>query len=302
MQSLLVIHIAISFVISLIVTIILKKKFETNTLLLFIALLFFNVVLPIIAHVISLFFLPVLVFAKKKVYIHNVQTFDKNEFFKRPYPKIDRIFGEGAIVSLIKDKDNYSPNKMKSLAFMSQNSTKQNNELIRELLSDNDNEIRLYSFSLLNDKEKELTTVISKMLSKLKETKNTKNKASIYAEISSLYWEFIHFGLVTPESEAEIINNVEKYAQKSLELQPNNGKLILLLAKVNFKREKYKSSYQFFKQTLKLGINKSVVNPYLAELDFENREFDRVKKLLNEISPLETSFLTNPLYLQWKSA
>jgi hypothetical protein len=301
MQNLLVTHIAISFAISLIVTIILKKKFETNTLLLFIALFIFNILLPILAHVISLFFLPVLALAKKKVYIHNVQTFDKNEFFKRPYPKINRIFGEGAIVSLTKDKDNYSPNKMKSLAFMSQNSTKQNNELIRELLSDNDNEIRLYSFAILNDKEKELNAVISKMLSKLKETKDDKNKASIYAEISSLYWEFIHFGLVTSESEIEIIKNVEKYAQKSLEIQPNNGKLILLLAKVNFKRRKYKSSYQFFKQALRLGINKSIVNPYLAELDFENREFGRVKKLLNEISPLETSFLTNPLYLQWKS-
>lgn len=299
-----IMHIVISVIIALIAALLITKRVQESTLSIFVSLLAFNLMLPFIAYIVTLLLAPVISFVKNKTYIHDVQTFNKEEFLKSPYPQVERLFGEGAVVSLATDKDNHSSNKMRGVAFMAQNPTKENNKLIRGLLSDQDNEVRLYSFSLLNSKEEELNKRISQLLSDYEKCTQESQKSIIDTKLAFLYWQFIYSGLIEVENEYLMIEKVQHHVNKALQSKDVKERelLLSLLAKTHFKKHEYKKSSALFYEAVQEGLKKNTILPYLAEIAFIGRDFEEVKALMQEPAPEENLFLTNPLYVQWRKS
>ena len=304
MSKYLITHLILSFIIAFIATLLFKTKAQESPFGIFFSLLVFNLLLPFVAYIVSLLLALVVAFSKKRTYLHDVKTFNKEEFLKSPYPQVQRLFGEGAVVSLATDKDNHSPNKMKGLVFMAQNPTKQNNVLIRGLLSDQNNEVRLYSFSLLSAKEEELNKRISQHLSELEKSTQEYEKSNIHTKIAFLYWQFIHLGLIERENEHIMIEKVQYYAKQALSFngQEEQASLLALLAKTHFTMKEYKEATALFYESIQAGLQKSTIIPYLTEIAFENRDFESVKALMKESTPQDKLFFTNPLYTQWSKS
>ncbi len=300
-QELLILHLIVSLLSALLATQLFKIRYKGSIKTLFIFLLGFTLLLPILGCIVVLTFSILYAFVKKKSFLTQVKHFNKKEFYNNPYPQVKRIFGEGAIVDLASNQMNHSPNKMKGLVFMAENPSKKNFSLIKGLLSDPDNEIRLYSFSLLNTLETELNDKITKTLSRYEKENNPEQKAILATELASLYWEFIHYGLSDAESTKFILSKVETYAKLALAVK-KEFTTYTILAKVAFSKNNYKKAEKLFKKALTMGASHTVVAPYLAEVAYKQGDYYEVKQQLSQISPLELTSMTAPLYRQWVKA
>jgi hypothetical protein len=298
-EELFILHFMISITIATATTTLLKNRYNTHLLWLFILLFSINLVIPILGYLFTLTLTTILIVVKKRHYLHSVETFNHEEFLKNSFPQVRRIFGEGAISSLATDTQNHSPNKMKGLVFMANHPSKKNFSLIKGLLSDANNEIRLYSFSVLANAEGELNDKISHALQIFNSTIDSYKKAKLASELAFYYWEFIHYGLSDKETNKFIMEKVTYYANFALKHHFESGELYTLLGKNAFLQKAYVDASTYFHKALKLGIKKSTIAPYLAEISYNNRKFKEVTTLLREINPLETSTLTAPLLAQW---
>jgi tetratricopeptide (TPR) repeat protein len=240
-----------------------------------------------------------LVIVKKQNYLHNVQSINQKEFLQNHFPKVHRIFGEGAITSLSTDTSNHSPNKMKGLVFISNQPVKYNFSLIKTLLSDPDNEIRLYSFSILSQAESKLNDKITQTLKELENTKNLYIRSELMETLACYHWEFIHYGLSDTETEKMILDKVIYYANLALEQQPKNARIHFLLGKVLFYQKSYVYASRYFQKALDYGIPKACYAPYLAEIAYNHKEFKNIKNLFSKMNPLETSTLIASVHKQW---
>ena len=293
------IHIALSAIIAIISSLILKDRFKVNIFLFFISIFTINFCLPFIGYIATLLLSPVIAYTPKKRYLHQIKHFNKDEFFSNPYPKVKRVFGEGAVVSLVTDPNNHSPNKMKALVFMAQHPNIQTHKLIKELLSDRDNEIRLYSFSILNSKEQQLNNQINHLSQLINESKNEEEKSSLSLDIAQNYWEFIYQGLTEEENIPIIVDRIEYFAKESLKSNKNKATAQLLLAKSYFTIKNYTKALNYFNESLKSGIPKIKILPYLAEIAYEKRDFIEVKKLMQELKTKETHPTIEPIKSIW---
>ena len=67
MSKYLITHLILSFLIAFIATLLLKTKVQESPLGIFFSLLFFNLLLPFVAYIVSLFLAPVLAFSKREL-------------------------------------------------------------------------------------------------------------------------------------------------------------------------------------------------------------------------------------------
>ena len=293
--ELIYLHIFISITIALLSTVILKKRYKNNFFYIFFAILVFNLALPIISYILSLFISILLVNIKEKKYLHLVQKFNKKEFLNSRFPIVKRIFGEGTAIRISEDNKSNSKQKMKSLVFMSTHPDKKNFPIIKKLLCDNDDEVRLFSFSLINNAENELNEKIIQIQKEFNYTKDTK----IAASLAQLYWDYIYYGFSNLENESLNIKKIKKFINIALEDVDKKAEMLTLLGKVYFYEKDYENALKTFQQALNFGVKKSNLTLYLAEIAYEKKAYVQVKSLLNEMNLLETSLFTAPIYQQW---
>ncbi len=302
MLTYLIIHLILSIMIALIATLILKERFKEHFLILFFSLFIFNLLLPIVAYIATIVLSPLLAYSPKKQYLHQVKHFNKEEFFSNPYPKIQRLFGESAVVSLATDPNNHSPNKMKGLVFMAKHPNRQTHMLTRGLLSDRDNEIRLYSFSLLSAKEQQLNERITQLIAELEKTADKSEQSRLKGALAENYWEFVYQGLTEAENIPIMIEKVEHFAKEALLGSQDKAPLFLLLAKSFFTHRDYTQALHYFQAALQAGIPRVRVLPYLAEIAFEKRAFKEVRHLMQELQTNEIPSRIAPLQSLWSVA
>lgn len=292
-------HIFISFIISIFATLVLKNRYNTQTYKLFLILLSFNISLPIISYIITIFISTVLAYTKDKKHLKKIQKFNIEEFLNNKFPIVNRVFGEATVANISNNNHNNSAQKMKSLVFLSNNPDKKNFPIIKKLLSDKDNEIRLFSFSLLNSFENELSSKITSKLEEFKNEKNEKKRSIIAGELANLNWDFIYYGFSNLETEELLIKNTEHFLDIALKNEEEKGIQNLLLGKVQLYKKDYDKASKSLKLAVFYGVKKSIANFYLAEIAYEKKAYLEVKSLLKEIKTIETSIATAPIHKQW---
>ncbi len=293
-------HIFISFIISIASTYLLKNRYYNQKVYsIFLILFSFNIFLPVISNLITIFISIVLVNTKNKKHLQHVKKFNKGEFLNNNFPIVNRVFGEATVAKISTNTHINSNQKMKSLIFLSNNPDKKSFPIIKNLFSDKDNEIRLFSFSLLNSSENELNEKITFAIKEFNCEEDEKKRSKLAGELAHLYWDFIYYGFSNLETEGLIIKNTEYYLNIALNNEEKECEQNLLFGKVLLYKKDYESAVKSFKLAIKNGIKKSVVNFYLAEIAYEKRAYLEVKSLLKEIKSIDTSLTTAPIHKQW---
>ncbi len=292
-------HILISLIIALISTFLLKNRYTKPVYTIFLLIFSFNILLPVISNIITIFISIILANTKDKKYLHNVQKFNKQEFLNNNFKVVNRIFGEAAVTKLSTNTHNNTKQKMKSLVFLSNNPDKKNFPIIKKLLRDRDNEVRLFSFSLLNSSENELNEKITSALKEFNSTKNEQKKSKVAGELAHLHWDFIYYGFASSETEDLVIKNTENFSNIALKNEIAKGETNLLLGKVQLYKKDYDNAMKSFKLAIFYGIKKSIINFYLAEIAYEKKDYLETKLLLKEIKIEETSLTTAPIHKKW---
>ncbi|MEJ5172890.1 MAG: hypothetical protein WHT47_04185 [Hydrogenothermaceae bacterium] len=205
----------------------------------------------------------------------------------------NRKFGEGALISIGKSEN--IPKELKERAILSISEIKNpvGMAIIKENLSSNFDEVRLYAFSVISKVEKEFNKKIHLIREKLKD-ENLKNeeKTSLYYELASVYYDLVYFNIVDEEFKNFMIEESFYYAKKSLDIQ-ETPEAILLTARIYMRKEMLEKAYEEFIKVFKFkDVSPLKYVPYLAEIYYKFGFYKEVENLFRSFP--ELAVITNP--------
>jgi tetratricopeptide (TPR) repeat protein len=195
--------------------------------------------------------------------------------------EVKREFGEGGLLTFI-NNDNFEANhRLKAFLIISELKTPQNIQLLKKGLMDKNDEVRLLSFSILNNLENNLNDKLHYFKELLEKEKDIQyNK-----KIAKLYWEFIYFNLVDNDFKAFFLQEIHSNLKKVLDKFPNDNEALLLLGKLYMSQKNYEKAFEVFSKIEQTQESA----PFLIELYFYKKDYKKVKEII--ISHPEIKFM-----------
>jgi len=249
----------------------LPKKYKQNSpkffLLIFIFL--FTFFIPFLSYIaFFIFFILLKKMKSKNISMNYLET--EKLFFIDEIPKIQRFFGEGGVITYIYNK-NLNPNmRLKAFLIISDIISPQTIKFLKLGLSDTLDEIRLFSFSIINRLEKKIQNEIF-LISK--ELDNNKNNIDMRLKLAKLKWELIYLNLVDEIFQNIIIEEILSLI-KNIDLKEAK----LLLIKVYLLKKDYKKVEEIL-NTLEESIE---TVPYLLEINFYKKNYEMIVDLIKK--------------------
>lgn len=295
------IHATISLFASIIASQFLIHKFQTKRLRYILFFWVFNIALPIVGYLMTAWIVYYLLNLKHEKQLKNVRSINMIDF-ENEFPEIHRVFGEAAMDKLLGSEGtaNNSSLKMRALVSLAENASRSDVSLIKDRLSDKNDEVRLYSFAVIDNLEKGINGQIHEKMKLFENADNSKSKSKSAEELAYLYWDLIYFELADSDLKKFITQEVKKYALIALEYNPNNEKVNVLLGKTYLAQNDVDKAQECFSKAIEDGVNMDYIVPYLAEIFFIKKDYVKVKELLNNTKGLHANALLHPIVSQWE--
>ncbi len=273
------------FLLSLIVSILLKKKINIEQnfyyiLTVFFLIGFFGLILGYIFLLVTIFILE----QKEKSPVKIFEKFTINEIYNEDFKFNGRKFGESSI-NIIKSTKNSSKDfSEKIFLYIQENLDPNIITIVKENISSNIDEIRLMAVSLISKIEKDLNEKIYMLNEKIKEEDlSDENKAEIYADLGHIYWEFIVFKIADEEMKNFFIEKAIFYINESLKIKESFSAYFLLGRIYLYVKDYTKAKEYLIKAYSSNNKRKNKVAPYLAECYFYEKKYDIVKKIFSDL-------------------
>ncbi|MDX1635066.1 MAG: HEAT repeat domain-containing protein [Marinobacter sp.] len=151
-------------------------------------------------------------------------------------------------------------------------------DILREALKDPADDVRLLAYSMLEQKEKTLTQRAS-LVQQALEQGSDKETLSLRRRLAQVWWEMAYLGLAQGGLRTYYLNNAATALTDIIRQRPHHGDW-RLLGRVELARDNLEAAEQAFQQAQANGSPPEVILPYLAELAFLRRDFDRVRECL----------------------
>jgi len=293
-------HFFISAVISYVSSLYLKKRYKDNFKSLFLLILSFNVVVPFIGYAFTFWMSYYLMKIKYAKTLKNAKSLNMQEL-DNEFPTVKRMFGEGSMVELMKDETAPKFKRMKALSTMAEDMNRRNISLIKQSLSDKDDEIRLFSFSLIDNMEQDINTKIHEASLNFEKAENTDDKVKYAKELAYLYWDMVYFDLLDDTLKNFFINESLKYAKIVFKEDLSDSSMNILLGKIYILRDEYEEASTQFIMAIESGADNEYVVPYLAEIYFERGNYKSIRSMLNLVKSLGINSTMYPVVAQWSS-
>jgi len=312
---------------------------KNNQIAIFLFTITLNIALPFIGYFVTvwLFWYMLNVTYDKKVLDTNILNLDE---FKSSFLKVERTFGEGSMINLIGNAYIPKSKKIRALSMLATNTSPLSLSIVKQTLTSDDDEIRMFGYAILNKTEKALNEKINlnldiiRLKSMKEENKDHKKIALAAKELAFLYWEMV-YNEVSHESLktnflnssilyiimakdyylaniSDITENIDKLEEDDpqLKIEKNNleetylicSNLFTLMGKVYLKKQKYDKAKENFTMAEELLFeNSTAILPYLAEVYFITKKYSITKSILNYSKELKLNTKLYSIIKQWEN-
>ncbi|MGB9731587.1 MAG: tetratricopeptide repeat protein [Calditerrivibrio sp.] len=199
------------------------------------------------------------------------------------FPKIKRVFGESAVRSTIGLK-NY---KIKLLSIISTIKTKETLSVVQNGIGDENDEIRLTSFSIINKFTSKINNIIKNKIEDFEKATDNNLKSQLAKDIAIGYWDLVYYGLSDKELEKYVYSMIEHYTNISISLNPADPEIIFIKGKLSLFQNNLNDAEKYLNMALQNGYQEEKIYPYLAELYFYKRDYLRTKEIINKIALMQ---------------
>jgi tetratricopeptide (TPR) repeat protein len=295
-----VLHLLIASVFSWAAAHLLRRRYQDAQRKLFLFFLFFNISLPAIGYLFTLLLSYYLLHVRHAPVLINTKMLNMEEL-DQDFPQVKRSFGEGSMVELMSNELASQGLRMKALSAMAENMTQKNIGMIKHSLSDRDDELRLYSFSLISSMEHGLNNKIHEASLRYKNAEDEKDRADAAKELALLYWEMVYFDLSDEVLKNYLMNEALKYAKIAIAARTHDNSINVLLGKIYLAKEEFDNATTEFVIAIESGVDFEYIIPYLAELYFQRGNYTSIRSMLSLVESLKMSVTMYPVVAQWRS-
>ncbi len=293
------VHALLSSLMAYFAAVFLARRYKDSILIIFLLTLVFNIAVPVIGYVLTAWMIYYLLHVKYAKVLINTKTLNMQEL-DNEFPNVKRLFGEGSMAELMSNADAPKALRMKALSVISQDMNRQNIALIKHSLADKDDEIRLYSFSLIDNMEQDINTKIHQASLRFNTTESIDEKMAAATELAYLYWDMVYFDLSDDTLKNFLLNESLRYAQIVFDINMSDRDMNVLLGKIYLEKQELENASTHFVIAIENGVDEEYIVPYLAELYFERGNYRSVASMLNTVKSLNMNATMYPVVSQWK--
>lgn len=224
-----------------------------------------------------------------------------SDFNVKPGSKPVR-YGVGGLRARLLDRTAAANGRLQALLAVQAMPARLSSPLLRQMLDDPVDDIRLLAYGMLDGREKKINGDIhlaQQALALVDASGEGSRRAELLQRLAGLYWELIYQSLVQGDVRSHARSQALEYVSAALTLRPEDPALWVLLGKIVSDTGQVEASAQAYERAITLGYPRSRLIPYLAEIAFRLRNFTAVKALLAEQSTLERNDKTKPLADYW---
>ncbi|MFO7541399.1 MAG: hypothetical protein R6W97_01130 [Thiobacillus sp.] len=210
-------------------------------------------------------------------------------------------FGVGSIRERLINPNLPKEMRLKALLTVQNMPGNLSTHLLREALSDPSDDLRMTAYGMLDKGEKHLNQQIQQELKRLEGAPSADERGQIFKQLAAHYWELAYQGYAVGELRDFSLNAAWHHAQDAAALRPQDGGLWVMIGRIALARHDTEQATYALDQAQKLAIPPAQVQTYLAELAFQRRDFQAVRRLVNAFGRQQISFSTAPLLAFWKT-
>jgi hypothetical protein len=174
--------------------------------------------------------------------------------------------------------------RLKALVAVQDTPARATGSLLRTLLADPVDDMRLLAYGILDSKEKQITHRILESRRRLDQSAQPAEQFRLNKLVAELNWELIYQDLVQGDMRSFSAGQVRKYAVQALQLQADDAGLWFLLTRLELFSGDVDAAERALTEARKGNFARERLLPYLAELRFLQHRYDEVRVLFDELA------------------
>lgn len=160
--------------------------------------------------------------------------------------------------------------------------------LLRDVLNDPSDDLRLLAYGMLDRMEQKLSRAIHEELQVFKAEHQSSTALSPRGlvaahRLSDLYWELLYQELASDDMHDFATQESLRYCDMVLAQHPDEPPLVLRRGRLLHAMGRKQEAEQCYAKALALGIPASQVIPYQAQIRYEQRDFAQVRSMMQSI-------------------
>lgn len=200
----------------------------------------------------------------------------------------------------LRDRATPIAGRMQALLTVGDAPTRVTGALLRELLADPVDDMRLLAYGMMEKREQIVSGQLLRQRELLAEARSEAEIRLASRRVAELYWELIYQDLVQGDMASYALEQARTHATRALAHDDSDGPLWLLLARIAIRQVQLDAAAEALRGALACAATDRAVLPYLAELHFLHRRFDQVREVVRAMAP--ASGAVDPLRRYWIGA
>ncbi len=195
----------------------------------------------------------------------------------------DAPHAHGPVRAQLTDQGSPVETRLRALLSIQDLPSRMANPVIRNMLADPADDVRLVAYGILDSREKSINTRIQAARAQL-DGEEPLARLQAEKELAELYWELIYQGLVQGDLQKHAAAQARTHFDAALALAPEDAALWALGGRLAIFAGQYERAAHAFRRAIDFGLPEVRVLPYLAEVAFRTRRFDQVRGILERIA------------------
>ena len=176
------------------------------------------------------------------------------------------------------------PQRLKALVAVQDAPARVTGTLLRDLLADPADDIRLLAYGILDNKEKQITQRIVEHRQRLERSTSPAESADLHKRLAELYWELIYQNLVQGDMQAFAVDQVRHHGYQALRQNDSDAGLWFRLARMELNAGRLDAAEHALQQAQLNGFARERLLPYWAEQRFLQKRYAEVRVLFEELA------------------
>lgn len=176
-------------------------------------------------------------------------------------------------------------------------------KVLRRLLSDQQEELRLLAYGLIDGAEKSIMEKIAGARQKLLEGNlPSGQREHLHALLAQMYWELSYQHLVAGDVHEYVLDKVAEHASTVLDTDANDGLMWYLQGRCALLKHQPEQATHCLGQAASCGFPRERLRPWQAEAAFQQKQFMAVRGYLSDLDSGLAASRLQPSIQYWTTS
>ncbi|WP_347558150.1 hypothetical protein [Robbsia sp. KACC 23696] len=194
-----------------------------------------------------------------------------------------------------------APDRLSALVAIQQMPTRTTSPLLRELLTDPLEDVRLIAYGRMDQAENEIMQKIFAARKQIAYAANDSQLQALHRLLAELYFELAYQNIVQGAVQTHALQQADQHAQEALAIRGGDAALWLRRGRLALVNSNPTLARESFEQARKLGFPADRLAPWMAEAAFLNGDYDAVHTLLEPLRSHAALPVFKPVVEYWST-